>query len=193
MITTSDIGVGAVMLAVYPWDITISTTVPNDSAMNVIAGVITAITELGNSARVTIGPLTRRDHRRLAAEARVAARSARVRQLQGHGHPHRRLGSCGVADPDRADQAAADEQPGDGSHRHVEAVHGEVVAAACGQDPEDRDREEARDASDGVVHARRDPGVAGAARRRAPSSSAGATVRDSPSAKTSSAGRMSAQ
>ena len=58
MITTSDIGVGAVMLAVYPWDITISTTLPNDSAMNVIAGVITAITELGNRARVTIGPLT---------------------------------------------------------------------------------------------------------------------------------------
>jgi molybdate transport system ATP-binding protein len=58
VITTSDIGVGVVMLAVYPWDITISTTLPNDSAMNVIGGVITAITELGNRARVTIGPLT---------------------------------------------------------------------------------------------------------------------------------------
>ena len=57
LVATSD-GDDAVMLAVYPWDITISTTRPNDSAMNVIAGAITAITELGNRARVTIGPLT---------------------------------------------------------------------------------------------------------------------------------------
>jgi molybdate transport system regulatory protein len=46
------------VLAVYPWDVTISTTRPADSAMNVIAGVITAVTEVGNRARVTIGPLT---------------------------------------------------------------------------------------------------------------------------------------
>ena len=32
----------AVMVAVYPWDVTISTTRPNDSAMNVIGGVITS-------------------------------------------------------------------------------------------------------------------------------------------------------
>jgi molybdopterin-binding protein len=47
-----------VMVAVYPWDITISTTRPDDSAMNVIVGTIAGITELGNRARVTIGPLT---------------------------------------------------------------------------------------------------------------------------------------
>jgi molybdate transport system ATP-binding protein len=58
VITTSDIGVGASTLAVYPWDITISMTRPDDSAMNVIGGAITAITELGNRARVTIGPLS---------------------------------------------------------------------------------------------------------------------------------------
>jgi molybdate transport system ATP-binding protein len=51
-------GDGARTLAVYPWDITISTHRPDDSAMNVIAGVITSITELGNRARVTIGPLS---------------------------------------------------------------------------------------------------------------------------------------
>ena len=45
-------------LAVYPWDITLSTSRPDDSAMNVIAGSITAITELGNRARVTLGPLS---------------------------------------------------------------------------------------------------------------------------------------
>ena len=58
VIATSDDGDGATTLAVYPWDVTVSTTRPNDSAMNVIAGAITAITELGNRARVTIGPLT---------------------------------------------------------------------------------------------------------------------------------------
>ena len=58
VIATSDDVDGATTLAVYPWDITVSTTRPNDSAMNVIAGRIGAITELGNRARVTIGPLT---------------------------------------------------------------------------------------------------------------------------------------
>ena len=51
-------GHGARTLAVYPWDITISTHRPDDSATNVIAGAITSITELGNRARVTIGPLS---------------------------------------------------------------------------------------------------------------------------------------
>jgi molybdate transport system ATP-binding protein len=57
LVATSD-GDEGVMVAVYPWDITISTTRPDDSAMNVVAGAITAIIELGNRARVTIGPLT---------------------------------------------------------------------------------------------------------------------------------------
>jgi ABC-type sulfate/molybdate transport systems ATPase subunit len=58
VIATSDDADGAAMVAVYPWDVTVSTTHPDDSAMNVVAGAITAITELGNRARVTIGPLT---------------------------------------------------------------------------------------------------------------------------------------
>jgi molybdate transport system ATP-binding protein len=51
-------GDGPTTLAVYPWDITVSTHRPDDSATNVIGGAIAAITELGNRARVTIGPLT---------------------------------------------------------------------------------------------------------------------------------------
>ncbi|MDX6480953.1 MAG: molybdate transport system ATP-binding protein [Gaiellaceae bacterium] len=51
-------GDGATTIAVYPWDITVSTHPPDDSALNVIAGEITAITELGNRARVTIGPVS---------------------------------------------------------------------------------------------------------------------------------------
>jgi molybdate transport system ATP-binding protein len=58
VVSTADDGDGAIVLAVYPWDVTISTTRPNDSAMNVIGGPISAITELGNRARVTVGPLT---------------------------------------------------------------------------------------------------------------------------------------
>ena len=60
LITSTDEhgGAGATTLAVYPWDITIATTHPDDSAMNVIGGAITAITELGNRARVTIGPVS---------------------------------------------------------------------------------------------------------------------------------------
>jgi len=58
VISTSDHGEGAVTLAVYPWDITISNSRPDDSAMNVIAGLVTAVTELGNRARVTIGSLS---------------------------------------------------------------------------------------------------------------------------------------
>jgi molybdate transport system ATP-binding protein len=58
LVSTADDGDGAIVLAVYPWDVTISTARPHDSAMNVIAGTITTVTELGNRARVTIGPLT---------------------------------------------------------------------------------------------------------------------------------------
>jgi len=58
LVRTSDEGEGPLTLAVYPWDITISTARPDDSAMNVIGGRITAITELGNRARVTIGPVS---------------------------------------------------------------------------------------------------------------------------------------
>jgi molybdate transport system ATP-binding protein len=58
LIRTSDEGQGSLTLAVYPWDITISTAPPDDSAMNVIGGTISAITELGNRARVTIGPVS---------------------------------------------------------------------------------------------------------------------------------------
>jgi molybdate transport system ATP-binding protein len=58
VISTSDHGEGAVTLAVYPWDVTVSRTRPDDSALNVIMGAITAIMELGNRARVTIGPLS---------------------------------------------------------------------------------------------------------------------------------------
>jgi ABC-type sulfate/molybdate transport systems ATPase subunit len=58
VVNTADEADGAVVLAVYPWDITISVVPPNDSAMNLICAPIRGITELGNRVRVSIGPVS---------------------------------------------------------------------------------------------------------------------------------------
>jgi molybdate transport system ATP-binding protein len=58
VVTTTDDGEGDLVLAVYPWDITLSTAPPNDSAMNLIDAPIRGIAELGNRVRVAIGPVT---------------------------------------------------------------------------------------------------------------------------------------
>jgi ABC-type sulfate/molybdate transport systems ATPase subunit len=58
LVTTTDDGEGDLVLAVYPWDITISTVPPNDSAMNLVAAPVRGIAELGNRIRVSIGPVT---------------------------------------------------------------------------------------------------------------------------------------
>ncbi len=58
VITTVGLGRGDVVLAVYPWDVTVSTSAPHDSAMNLISGPIDNIAELGNRVRVTIGPIS---------------------------------------------------------------------------------------------------------------------------------------
>jgi molybdate transport system ATP-binding protein len=55
---TADEAEGELVLAVYPWDITISTVAPDDSAMNLISAPIRGITELGNRVRVSIGPVS---------------------------------------------------------------------------------------------------------------------------------------
>jgi molybdate transport system ATP-binding protein len=58
VITTADDGEGDLVLAVYPWDITISTVPPNDSTMNLIDAPIRRITEFGNRVRVSVGPVS---------------------------------------------------------------------------------------------------------------------------------------
>ncbi|HZO34522.1 MAG TPA: ABC transporter ATP-binding protein [Gaiellaceae bacterium] len=57
-VTTADPAHGDVVLAVYPWDVTVGTAAPHDSAMNVIGGPIRSIAELGNRVRVALGPIT---------------------------------------------------------------------------------------------------------------------------------------
>jgi molybdate transport system ATP-binding protein len=58
VISTSEPATGEVVLAVYPWDVTVSTEPPHDSALNVIGGPIRAITELGNRVRLSVGPIS---------------------------------------------------------------------------------------------------------------------------------------
>ena len=85
VITAAEEGEGATTLAVYPWDITVSTHPPDDSALNVVAGTITAITELGNRARHDRTG-ERGDHLRVAPPPRSRHRRARLRGLQGDGN-----------------------------------------------------------------------------------------------------------
>jgi molybdopterin-binding protein len=58
VVTTADEAAGRVVLAVYPWDITVATEPPHDSAMNVVHAEVRSITEIGNRARLTIGAVT---------------------------------------------------------------------------------------------------------------------------------------
>ena len=58
VISTTDEGNGEVVVAVYPWDIVVSLTEPDESALNVIHDVVHGVTELGNRTRVTIGPVS---------------------------------------------------------------------------------------------------------------------------------------
>ena len=58
VVTTADPARGEVVLAVYPWDITVGPAPPHDSAMNVIGGVVRSVAAFGNRVRVAIGPVT---------------------------------------------------------------------------------------------------------------------------------------
>jgi len=58
IVSTAEPAEGEVVLAIYPWDITVGSDPPHDSALNVFSGPIRTITELGNRARVGVGPVT---------------------------------------------------------------------------------------------------------------------------------------
>jgi molybdate transport system ATP-binding protein len=58
IISTADAAHGDVVLAVYPWDITVASHTPDDSALNVIHAPVRSIAELGNRVRLTIGPVS---------------------------------------------------------------------------------------------------------------------------------------
>ncbi len=54
---SSDTRVGRVALSVYPWEVSLSHDVPDDSAVNHLRAPISRVTTLGNRARVAVGPL----------------------------------------------------------------------------------------------------------------------------------------
>jgi ABC-type sulfate/molybdate transport systems ATPase subunit len=58
IVSTAEPARGDVVLAVYPWDITLGVEPPHDSALNLVSGPIRTITELGNRARIGVGPIT---------------------------------------------------------------------------------------------------------------------------------------
>jgi molybdate transport system ATP-binding protein len=58
VVTTADPAAGRVVLAVYPWDITLAHAPPNDSALNVIHAPIRSIAELGNRVRLSVGAVS---------------------------------------------------------------------------------------------------------------------------------------
>ncbi|HEY3961999.1 MAG TPA: ATP-binding cassette domain-containing protein [Gaiellaceae bacterium] len=58
VIATADPARGEVTVAVYPWDITVATAAPDDSALNVIHAPVRSVVELGNRVRVTLGPVS---------------------------------------------------------------------------------------------------------------------------------------
>ena len=58
LIRSSDRAEGDAVAIVYPWEVTLSLTPPEDSAQNHIAGVIESLVPVGNRVRVRVGPLT---------------------------------------------------------------------------------------------------------------------------------------
>ena len=57
-IATAETVQGDVTVAVYPWEITVATSPPHDSALNVIHAPIRSVVELGARVRVTLGPVS---------------------------------------------------------------------------------------------------------------------------------------
>jgi molybdate transport system ATP-binding protein len=55
---TTDPGSGRVAVAVYPWEVSLSREVPDDSAVNHVRAPVASVVSLGNRVRVRVGPLT---------------------------------------------------------------------------------------------------------------------------------------
>jgi molybdate transport system ATP-binding protein len=58
LVRSADPAEGEAVAIVYPWEVTVSRTPPDDSAQNHIAGVVASLVPVGNRIRARIGPLT---------------------------------------------------------------------------------------------------------------------------------------
>jgi molybdenum ABC transporter ATP-binding protein len=54
---SADDGKGAVNVAVYPWDVSLGSHVPDDSRMNHVSAAVVSVAPMGNRTRVRIGPI----------------------------------------------------------------------------------------------------------------------------------------
>jgi molybdate transport system ATP-binding protein len=54
---SSDPGFGRVGLAIYPWEVSLSHDVPEDSAVNHIRATVASVVPLGNRTRIRVGPI----------------------------------------------------------------------------------------------------------------------------------------
>jgi len=50
--------VGAVSVAIYPWEVSLGRTEPDESALNHLRGAVRSVVTIGNRVRVRVGPVT---------------------------------------------------------------------------------------------------------------------------------------
>ncbi|MGZ4338880.1 MAG: sulfate/molybdate ABC transporter ATP-binding protein [Gaiellaceae bacterium] len=58
VVYSTDTVEGPAAAIVYPWDVTLARTAPDDSAQNHVAAQVASVTRIGNRVRVAVGPLT---------------------------------------------------------------------------------------------------------------------------------------
>jgi molybdate transport system ATP-binding protein len=58
VVYSTDAVEGAAAAVVYPWDVTLARSPPDDSAQNHLAAEVGSVTRIGNRVRVAVGPLT---------------------------------------------------------------------------------------------------------------------------------------
>ena len=58
IVYSTDPALGEVGVVVYPWDVSIGRVHADDSALNLIHGVIGSVSRVGNRVRVRVGPVT---------------------------------------------------------------------------------------------------------------------------------------
>ena len=58
VIRSTDPAEGDAVAIVYPWEVTLSRTAPDDSAQNHITGVVASLVPVGNRVRARVGPVT---------------------------------------------------------------------------------------------------------------------------------------
>jgi molybdopterin-binding protein len=57
-VRSTDVAAGSAVAVIYPWEVTLSRTAPDDSAQNHVEGAVASLVPIGNRVRVRVGPLT---------------------------------------------------------------------------------------------------------------------------------------